>query len=343
MIMADAPTSGTAPDAAKPTPTAEPPPQPRATNAQPRATDAQPSAPAAKAPDLDPGQQVLLDLPDGTTRAATLQEMADAYTAQATQPKPDPEQMKKFELFQKAQDGDPQAARTLVEQAFPTPTSDPATPADERVQQLETQINEMQAQMSTIAPTVEQITTLRMTQALKGQIEQHKQYLPYAAQHPQGAERTLNIYNKMKQLAAQQNVDLANHPRHADVVVAAMKQADNEIRSEFEAYQAFQPAQQTPTNGVITAQDDQQKPQDPGPAPPGAVQLLHGTWVDQWGRTVAPVAGQPQMADIPTAGITPPASHTAPGVGANVQPKEGMSLKEFQDWMKTKVQEITTQ
>lgn len=243
---------------------------------------------------------------DGSERVVTLGEMADAFREGAATPPIDPEQKKKYDLFEKATTGDVEALKELFQSKLPAVAEGQegaAAVANPELQQVQEQVKNMQGVLDQVRPVVDQIATARSVGMFRTQIETHKDSVPYLAQHPNGAEMANVIWDRFREIAMEQKgIDLANHPRASAVFAASMKQADTQIRNDFAVYSKIR----APANEAIQAVDDQAAtaPVGAGSPPPHAVGMVGGVWVDSRGKAVqdSPVAGAPATV-LPTDGV----------------------------------------
>lgn len=259
-------------------------------------------------PEVSPDTPFRVPMADGTEQVVTLGELAESFRTGAATPPVDPEQLKKYELFEKATTGDVEALQELFQSKLPAVAEGQdgaAAVATPELQQVQEQVKNMQGVLDQVRPVVDQIATARSVGMFRTQIETHKESVPYLAQHPNGAEIANGIWDQFRAIAMEQKgIDLANHPRASAVFAASMKQADTQIRNDFSVYSNIK----APTSTPIQAVDDQAATDQAGVGSPphGAVGVVNGVWVDSRGNAVqgaAPAVSPTTL--LPTGGVAP--------------------------------------
>ena len=319
------------------------------------AVPAPPPAPVAGDRDITESTLLEFDGADGKKEMSTIGELVTL----AQKPKSDisPEELERFQVFNKAMSGDRDAIRSVMESHLP-PDPGPATPGAPAASVIETPeykaLAERQArteqELQQVKGPIEQIETAQLNAMLKQTIEAQKGQVPLLAKHPNAAQI---VHDKLKQVhdTIQQS---GTDPTQLDAATQAkvwaytFRSVENELQHTLRAYGLAPEPSGASAGSQVTATDDQGRPgHDDGRIPgrlqigPGGqttdaagnpiVQTPHGTFVPVPGAPATPGAGGTLPTDIPSAaarGQSVPAGTTGSPPGPQTRDQITQQIKQ---------------
>ncbi len=262
----------------------------------PAQTQPQPAAPPqqqapAKAPAQEPARPELtadtiltFSGPDGSQMRKTIGELIDASMRPST-PGIDPEQLKQFEIWQRASQNDPEAIGQLLDGvrsklAPQARAPEPGTPEHE-LSEMKKQLEAMQAELKQASSTTMQINLQRGRNWINDQVKRVAAEVPYLSRLTDPASVVTRHLVDVKRAYEAQGIDLQTNQQNQ---IQAMSHAMNLAEKELAGYAQVFGAQ--PANGQAKpiVNDQGARPAAPVGPPPGYSVWTDGSLRDQQGR-----------------------------------------------------------
>lgn len=183
----------------------------------------------------------------------TMAEMAEKALAAANQPPLDPKTIETAQLWAKAQQGDADSIRKLVDSSLPQ--AQPAKPApgsvEERMLQQQEEINALKNQLGFAVATAQEIQYAKDMSVVSNAINTFKEKLPYTSKHPQGVQM---VAQAMKGVADWKRREVGRNQltqqEMSDATLAALAYVEKNIADTVALYGVQPTAPQPTRNGI---------------------------------------------------------------------------------------------
>jgi hypothetical protein len=291
-------------------PPIQPPAQPQP-QAQPQPAPPQQQDAGGSSSELSPGTTLRFTAPDGSTVRATLGDLVDRYNKASSAPDVDAETFQQFQVFQRAQQGDPEATRQLLESTVGTLSPQKEQPSvEERLAEYEKRLAQQEADLAAARRTTSQIDAVRGRNMINENVKAHAEDLPNLSKLPDPSEVVKEHLDVVKNRFQNMGYDLKNPQVQINLFNEALAEAEGRM-SRYAA--VFGGGQRPPASQPGITNDQPGPNATPTGPPPGLTVHQDGTVRDAYGR----IMQQTSYGQFVPAGTVPP---NIPGVPAGGAP-----------------------